>query len=222
MSVAVRMGEPRSVAERAGHAAAIPASYRPTLHITVNLGLGVLALALALAGLSGVRAVELLMVPGTFVAMSLLEYVSHRYLMHRPTRVLPYAFKAHVLRHHASFGPEHMAIGSSREIGLILFGLREVTLFLLATLPGFALLAWFGSRNVALLAAAMVFVHFLLYEGFHLVAHLPAHHWAARQRIFASARERHARHHGDVQTNFNVTPPFADWLLDTLHRGPRS
>jgi len=216
------MAEARCLSERAGHATAIPASYRPTLHVLVNLGLGVLALLLSLAGLARVRAVELLVVPSTFIAMSLLEYASHRYLMHRSTRILPYAFEAHVLRHHASFGPEHMAIGASREIGLILFGLREVSLFLLATLPGFALLAWWGSRNVALLAAAMVFVHFLLYEGFHLVAHLPADHWAARQRIFAGARERHARHHAEVQTNFNVTPPFADWLFGTLGRGPRS
>lgn len=207
---------PRPIAVRATFAAALPVSYRPRRHVCVNLGLGALATGVALAALSDVHAIELLAVPSTFVGMNLLEYFSHRYLMHRRTRLMPYAFEAHALRHHRSFAEAHMSIASAREIGLIVFGVREIALFLLATLPGFALLACLASRNAGLLAVAAVFVHYLLYEGLHLVSHLPEAHWVARQAIFASSRRRHARHHGAVRKNFNVTLPLSDWLFGTL------
>jgi sterol desaturase/sphingolipid hydroxylase (fatty acid hydroxylase superfamily) len=63
---------------------------------------------------------------------------------------------------------------------------------------------------------AMVLVHYLLYEGLHLLAHLPDNHAIARWPIFASARRRHAHHHGAAGSNFNVTMPVFDWLLGTL------
>lgn len=209
---------PRTLAVRAGFAAGIPAGYRPWRHVGVNLGVVAFAGIAVLAGLRDVAAVELVAVPCTFVAMNLLEYGSHRYLMHRKTRWAASAFEAHTLRHHASFTRAHMAIGSDREIGLIVFGLREIFGFLLATLPGLGLLASFASRNVALLALAMVFVHYLLYEGLHLIAHLPGDHWMARPPLFASARRRHARHHGAARGNFNVTMPVSDWLFGTRIR----
>ncbi len=190
----------------------------PGRHAIANLGLGVVVVVVAALSLSHVRAVELLAVPAVLVGMNLLEYASHRWLMHRRTRILSYAFEAHVRRHHKRFGPRAMHVGPREDVGLILFGGREVALFLLATLPVLLLATWLTSRNVALLGAGALAVHFVLYEGLHLVAHLPDAHWVAGHPLLASARRRHARHHGAPLENFNVTFPLGDWLFGTLRR----
>jgi len=207
---------PRALALRTRLEAAIPANYRPRRHLALNFGLVGLALVGVLAGLREVAAAELLVLPCTFVAMNLLEYVSHRTLMHRRIPGAQFVFDAHTRRHHASFGADNMAIRSEREIGLIVFGVREIVGFLLAALPGLGLLLALGSRNCALLALAMVLVHYLLYEGLHLLAHLPDDHAIAGRPIFAAARRRHAHHHGAADSNFNVTMPVSDWLFGTL------
>jgi len=194
----------------------IPSDYRPARHVAINLGFGALAVLAALAAISDLRAIELWALPVTFVAMNLLEYTSHRWLMHRRTRLLPYAFEAHTLQHHASFSAANMAVESPREFRLILFGTRQIVLFMIATLPGFALLAWLAPKNAVLLAVAMVFVHYLLYEGLHLIDHLPADHALCRFRALASFRRRHAAHHGNARRGFNVTFPLSDWIFRTL------
>lgn len=212
---------PRALALRAGFAAAIPASYRPWRHVGGNLGLVAFAGVGLVAGLRDVSVAEWLALPCTFVAMNLLEYGSHRWLMHRKRRWAGFVYDAHTLRHHASFTETHMAIESDREIGLIVFGLREIAGFVFATLPGLALVVGLVSRNAGLLAAAMVCVHYLLYEGLHLVAHLPDDHWLARRPLLASARRRHARHHGAAGADFNVTMPLADGLFGTTGKSRR-
>jgi len=206
---------------RQGFAADIPLTYHPVWHLLGSAVFGVLGIAAALASLGHVRPVELCAVPATLVAMNLLEYTSHRYLMHRRTRVLPYAYAAHTLRHHACFPERAMEVASPRELWLILFGPREIALFALATVPFLALLAALASRNAAALAAAAVLAHYLLYEGLHLVSHLPEQHWLARRRVLAPLRRRHARHHGARREGYNVTLPLGDWLFGTLGPRPR-
>lgn len=199
----------------------IPVGYRPARHVLGSAAFGVLGVAASLGALSQVRPAELWAVPATLLAMNLLEYVAHRGFMHRRTRVLPYAYTAHTLRHHACFPERSMAIASPRELWLILFGPRELALFALATASPFALLAWLASRNTAALVAASIFTHYLLYEGLHLASHLPEGHWLARVRPIVGLRRRHARHHGASREGYNVTLPIGDWLFGTLGRTPR-
>jgi hypothetical protein len=208
-------------AARRRFAVEIPGTYRASRHLLGSAAFGVLGIAAALASLTRVRPAELCVVPATLLAMNLLEYGSHRYLMHRRTRALPYAYAAHTLRHHACFPERALAVTSPRELWLILFGPREVALFALATAPPFALLACLASRNTAALAAASMLAHYLLYEGLHLVSHLPDEHWLSRGRALAGFRRRHARHHGAASEAFNVTFPLGDWLFGTLGQARR-
>jgi len=203
---------------RARFAAEIPRDYSPRRHLLVHTAVGALGVVAPLAALSRVHLVELLIPPATFVATNLIEYLGHRYLMHRRSRALPYPFEAHTLRHHRCFAAESMAIGEPRELWLIVFGTREVALALLATLPGVALLAALATRNAVALAASTIAAHYLLYEWIHLVSHLPGEHWLARRSTLAGFRRRHALHHAAPGINFNVTAPLWDWLLRTLRR----
>jgi sterol desaturase/sphingolipid hydroxylase (fatty acid hydroxylase superfamily) len=61
------------------------------------------------------------------------------------------------------------------------------------------------------------------YEWLHLSYHLPASNPIARNGIITWLRQQHAVHHTPElmqRWNFNVTVPFADWVLGTTYRGP--
>jgi hypothetical protein len=213
-----------ALAARARFASAIPARYSPARGLLFNTAFGVTGAACSLASIGGagndIRPAEWLAFPAALLAMNLLEYLSHRYLMHRRTRVLPYAYYAHTVRHHASFSRRHMPIASPRELWLIIFSPLDVALFAACAVPLLALLAWVAPRNVAALAAAAAFCHYLAYEWLHLLSHLPDGHWLARSQLFAGSRRRHALHHGAPGANLNITLPISDWLFGTLLREP--
>jgi hypothetical protein len=205
-----------ALAARQRFAAQIPGGYSPLRHLAGCAAFGVVSAAAALSTLAHVAPAEWLALPAALVACNLVEYVGHRWVMHVRTRPLPYAYEAHALRHHRGFDEEHMAIGSARDLGLLLFAPRDIFWFSLATLPGLALAACLASRNVLALGAAAIPLHYLFYELAHIVSHLPERHWLARRRLAAGFRRRHALHHGDARICFNVTLPLCDLVFGTL------
>jgi hypothetical protein len=205
-----------ALAVRRTFAAQIPADYRPFRHLAGCVAFALGSAGLALSRLAHVAPVEWLAFPIALVTCNLIEYAGHRWIMHERTGYLPYAYEAHTLRHHRCFDEGHMGLTSWRDFGLLLFVPRDILFFSLATLPGLALAAVLAPRNVFALAAAAVPLHYLFYETAHLVSHLPDAHWIARSRLVAGFRRRHALHHGDTRTCFNVTLPIADFLLGTL------
>jgi sterol desaturase/sphingolipid hydroxylase (fatty acid hydroxylase superfamily) len=59
------------------------------------------------------------------------------------------------------------------------------------------------------------------YEWLHLAYHLPADSRIGRSRFIGWLRRHHATHHTPElmqRWNFNVTVPFADWVLGTIYR----
>jgi hypothetical protein len=207
-----------ALAARRAFAAGIPGGYRPLRHLAGCLAFGFLVPAAVLSRLAHVAPAEWLALPIALMACNLFEYVGHRWVMHVRTTFLPYAYEAHALRHHRAFDPDHMSIESPRDLGLLLFAPRDTFFFSMTSWPALALTALLASRNVLVLTAAAVPLHYLFYELAHLVSHLPADHWIARRRLVAGFRRRHALHHGDPQVCFNVTLPLCDWLFGTRRR----
>jgi sterol desaturase/sphingolipid hydroxylase (fatty acid hydroxylase superfamily) len=206
------------VSARQPFAAAIPDTYRPRLHAAMTVLFVVGGVAAALSALSRVRPLEWLALPMGFFAANLVEYLGHRFLLHRRTRLAAFAFDTHVRRHHACFPPDHMEIDAPSETWLILFGVKEAAMCLLSAAP-FALAARVASANASALTWAAFFVEYGLYELVHLASHLPPDASLARCRVLAVLRRRHAAHHGDASANFSVTLPLCDWLFGTLRDG---
>ncbi len=200
----------------------IPAGYRPILHLGFTFGAGSLALLWCIAALDTVQAVEWLTVPLAFLYANLVEYIGHRYPMHRPYPGLKVIYRRHAGQHHRFFTHESMPLDGLRDLRAVLFPPSLVVFFF----GGFAgpiwfLLAWTVSANVAWLFLATGLAYYLSYELLHLAYHAPDESRLGRARILARLRALHQAHHDPElmsRCNFNITWPLGDWLFGTFAR----
>jgi hypothetical protein len=204
---------------RAEIARYIPRHYSASLHIlsfTVAGALGALGIA---RSLHGVSARQWLAIPATLMAGNLLEYVAHRWFMHRRTPLLGAAYDAHTLRHHLFYTSDAMSIDSPRDVWLILFSAKDVAILVLCALPLFLVLRAAVSPNLFALALLTSIAHFVGYEWLHLAYHLPDGSWATRLPIVSTLRRYHRTHHRLDEMgrrHFNVSLPLCDFAFATF------
>jgi hypothetical protein len=172
--------------------------------------------------LHGVRPVELLAVPATFLVINAGEWRIHRDLLHKRTPPLGVLYDRHTPEHHMVFVTEDMAIRDWREFYLVLIPAYGIVAAGIGALP-FPLALWlgFGARNAALLFMASTMSYVVLYEWLHLSYHLPSESVIGRLRVIQVLRRHHAVHHAPElmqKWNFNVTVPLWDWVRRTIYR----
>lgn len=201
--------------------AAIPAWYRPWVHLAFPslVGLGVIACALAL--LHPLTVWQLLTVPAAFVVLNAGEWRIHRDALHRRTPGLTVLYDRHTPEHHMVFLTDDMAIHSSREFRLVLIPFYGILAAFFAALPIPAVLIALGHFNVAMLFMATTMAYVVSYEWLHLSYHLPTESFIGRLRLIAFLRRHHATHHDPrlmQRWNFNVTVPLWDWVRRSIYR----
>ncbi len=198
----------------------IPPGYRPRLHLLFTFGGGLVALAICLLLVENLRSVELLAVPAAFLYANLVEYVGHRWPMHRPYPGLGLIYRRHAGQHHRFFTDQAMPFDSLRDLRAVLFPPSLVLFFF----GGFGIPAWwaldalFGS-NVAWLFLATALAYYLNYEFLHTAYHLPDAHPLARIALVRRLKWLHQTHHDPrlmAHANFNISYPLGDWLMGTL------
>jgi hypothetical protein len=165
-------------------------------------------------------AIDWLLLPAFFVVANGIEWAFHKNPMHRPMnpRIL---YKNHSLVHHRAFLHDTMAVGSVKELGLIMMPWYTMLgLFVLAS-PVALLAGWWrgpGAAGIFYLAAV---AYFVTYESMHALYHLPdttLRRIGLGGRLFQRLRSHHRHHHRldrMSHVNFNVTFPLMDWLLGT-------
>ena len=208
---------------RAEVLARTPSWYSPWAHLAFPslFGLGFVAVAIALV--HDLRWYEWLFIPATITAINFHEWHIHRNVLHRRTWPLEVLFWRHTPEHHVIFIRDDMAMRSSREFRLVLIPAYGIVSIFVTTLPITAALWFFVSHNIAALWVACSMGYTVAYEWLHLAYHLPADNPIARNRLITWLRHQHAVHHTPElmqRWNFNVTIPFADWVLGTTYRGP--
>ena len=200
----------------------IPLRYSGARHLAFTFGVGTAVLVLCLLQLHQVHPLEWLAVPLALAYANLVEYVGHRYPMHRPFRGLGLVYKRHAGQHHRFFNHQAMPIDDLRDLRAVLFPPELVIFFFgLFGVPVWFLLAWLLSVNVAWLFIASGLAYFLNYEILHLAYHLPEEHGLSRRWLVQRLRWLHRIHHDPRQmahANFNITYPIGDWLFRTLRR----
>ena len=180
--------------------------YRGELHLAFTLTASLGVTAALLAQLRGVRAVELLVVPGFFVLCCLLEYLEHRYLLHRRQRYADFAFRIHTLEHHRFFTDVDYRPQSRRDWAFVLFPPRLVVGYLVGFVGLFVLAGQLISPNVGWLFGATAAGYFFLYEVVHFGSH------------FGWLGDHHRVHHRTermTEYNFGVVIPLFDWIFGT-------
>ncbi len=216
---------PRRDAVRAELIARIPSWYRPWAHLAVPSVVGLTAIVVSISLLKNMTLLEWLFVPLVFVAVNFNEWHIHRNILHRLSWPLETLFWRHTPEHHVIFIRDDMAMRSSKEFRLVLIPAYGIVAIFFTTLPITAALWFFASHNLALLWVATTMGYTVAYEWLHLSYHLPAGHPVGRSAVIRWLRQNHAAHHTPElmqRWNFNVTIPFADWVLGTIHPSTRS
>jgi len=199
----------------------IPSWYSPWGHLLATTGIGLTVLVVAVTHLRGITVLELAMVPAVFAISNCVEWLAHRYLLHRRTWPMHVLYDRHTPEHHRVYQRGDMAVRDWRELRLVLIPATGVLGIVLVMIPGaLAAAALFGS-NAGWLFLLTSSGYVVSYELTHLLYHMPGAHPLARLRWVRIMREHHATHHDPRlmrSWNFNVTVPLADWVLGTWFR----
>lgn len=201
----------------------IPWWYSPWGHLAFPSTVGIGMIAAAVALLDRPTALELLTVPLVLLLVNVNEWYIHRNILHRLTWPLEELFWRHTPEHHVIFVREDMAMREPREFRLVLIPFYGILAIFVTTLPITIALWFLVSHNVALLWVASTMGYTVVYEWLHLSYHLPESNPIGRSVLIRFLKRHHAMHHTPElmqRWNFNVTVPFADWLLGTIYRGP--
>lgn len=147
--------------------------------------------------------------------VALLEYAAHRWIMHRPTRLLDPTlsqFKSHGMHHQGANDQE-----------LVDIPLKNC---LLLTGPFFLLLGGIGLAagslsSVAIPAAALLswsFLYTYLWTQMHRAIHGTEANWFRRcGPVFRFFRNHHLKHHVHAGANYGTVFPWTDYLFFTWH-----
>lgn len=197
----------------------ISARYNGWLHLAFTLSMSAALIIACALQLKQVSALEWLTIPLTFLYVNLVEYVGHRFVMHRRRRGFGLVYERHACQHHIFFTHEHMQFDDTRDFKVVLFPPVLVMFFFITFgTPIAFLLGWIATSNVGYLFGATAVAYFLNYELLHFSYHLPPDHWIARLPGMPTLRRRHTQHHDQSlmnKYNFNITYPIADWLFGT-------
>lgn len=208
--------------------ARVPNWYRPILHL---LGSFVLTASLVWIFVGQLRAAHVhwwawLAFPVALFVGNVIEYLIHRYPMHKRTRLFDRFFRSHTLVHHRVFDQNDFEIEGRRDVYFVLTTVH--TTVLTVGVLGATYLLLRAAVGVDL--AAVTCIGFATYafavEAAHLVLHLPDHvfeRWPLGSRLGHYLREHHRIHHDPklmTKYNFNLAFPVTDFLVGTRYVDP--
>lgn len=199
--------------------------YSGIRHLVVMMGVLVGAVVLSVTRVSSPTAGEWLVVPLAFVFSNLVEYLAHRYLLHRP-KPFPFLYRRHSAQHHRFFTDEQPHVDRGHlDFPIVLFPLPVTAFFLVGVAMPVALLVGllFGS-NVGWIFLATAQSYYTFYELWHLAVHLPERPWMATVPLLMRCRELHRLHHDPRRMRheyFNITLPLWDAILRSPGAKPR-
>jgi hypothetical protein len=155
---------------------------------------------------------------------SLIEWLLHRYVMHRSVGKFDYAYRAHALTHHKHYKADETYHEGDRQPsqkhlihmawwnGPVLTLLGSIPFLLISLATGIWPIWWGILLSLAL--------YYVTYESFHWCMHLPkkrvlTYIWPIKG-FFRRINGHHLLHHRYMGYNYNVVLPFWDWAFGTL------
>ncbi|HRI08689.1 MAG TPA: sterol desaturase family protein [Nannocystaceae bacterium] len=198
--------------------AAIPAGYRPWLHLGATTAIGLGIAALCLAGCGEARALDWLVVPAQWTVANAAEWRFHRDLLHRRVAPFELLYDMHTATHHMIYVDGAMAIASWREVRLVLLPWWAILAIAAIVAPFAAAVGAAFGRPAGLLFAASSMIYVVAYEWMHTSFHLPEGHPVARWGLIRWLAQHHSIHHDPRRMrtcNFNVVVPLWDRIRGT-------
>lgn len=157
----------------------------------------------------------------TFFFSNFVEYVVHRFPMHRMVKHLKGLYRGHAGEHHRYFTHEYMNIEQRFDLLVAMTNPRAIVMLIGAIMiPMSILFGLLFGASIGLFAYVCFMLNYFLFEVTHLATHVPNGHWLLKIPYFRDAKERHKLHHNTREMrewNFNVSFPLFDRVFKTLH-----
>ena len=152
------------------------------------------------------------------VYASFLEWLLHRYLMHRPIGKFRYPYERHALVHHRIFRADHTYhLIDEKDAQTIPMAWWNGPLLIALEVQPFVLAAFLTGQWGFLCGAVVACIgYYGAYEYMHWCMHLPKKRQVERSGIFLRLNGHHLLHHRYMGRNFNVVLPLADLCFGTL------
>jgi hypothetical protein len=152
------------------------------------------------------------------VYASFLEWLLHRYLMHRPIGKFRYPYERHALVHHRIFRADHTYhLIDEKDAQTIPMAWWNGPLLIALEVQPFVLAAFLTGQWGFLCGAVVACIgYYGAYEYMHWCMHLPKKRQVERSGIFFRLNGHHLLHHRYMGRNFNVVLPLADLCFGTL------
>lgn len=205
----------------------VPALYRPWVHLGANTVVAGLMVALL------VRVPDWEHTPWwSYLAIGLglvvgnvVEYVMHRFPMHRRYRRMKRTFNQHTVQHHRFYTEKQMQAEERRDFFFVIFPVELGLANLVAIALVYALFRVVTGVAFASVLSITLIGYVLLLDAVHLMCHLPDRYFRRGPLSlapFVYLMRLHKRHHNPKvmrQVNFNITFPLVDWWVGTLDDG---
>jgi len=212
----------RREAIRAKALAQTPSWYNPWAHLAFPSLVGLTAIVVSLSLLRDPGWPEVGFAVFMWLVSNASEWRIHKHILHKRSFPLQVLFDRHTPEHHQIYLRHDMAMRSRNEFRLVLIPSYGIIALFLITFPVPLTLWNTGYPNLACIYVASTMAYIVSYEWLHLSYHLPADSFVGRMRLIGILRNHHAPHHTPElmqKWNFNVTVPFADWVMRTIYRG---
>jgi hypothetical protein len=199
--------------------------YNGLLHIGVMYAVGITAITMCLQRTEGATWEWALMLP-VFLAGNFVEWVMHKYVMHRRIDVfaLRAIYERHTREHHQYFTDNDVTIDTTREFRIVFFPWRVLIVLGVAGGALGLTAAQLINANAGYILYLTMVGHYLLYETFHFCCHCHENAFVRNMPFVNTIRRHHTAHHNQgimMHKNMNLTFPIFDWIMGTsdLDRG---
>jgi hypothetical protein len=204
---------------------AVPPLWVSYYHVIYTAVFCLAGMIVPLSLVRDMQPLDFLMIPVTCVLANVIEYVIHRWPMHRRYPYAGFMMDLHML-HHRYFFEENYRIDSFADFGLIVFPPIVLNILAFGVCPGFFLAAWWLiGWNAALLFFATVMGYYLAMQLIHVATHARDDHWVLDIPGIRYLWNHHQIHHSRrmmTKVNFNFIIPLTDLLVGTATQEPSS
>jgi hypothetical protein len=202
----------------------ISAHYSGKLHLFLSLFFAAGIITYALTKFKIEFAWQWAFIPVSFCIANIVEYLAHRFLLHRSFSKL--AYREHTLLHHFFFTHDALEIESTQDFHRVLFSPYAVFFFIfIIGIPVFTLFGVLFGPAVGWISFIVGVTYYAMYEIVHTCCHLPDDHWVFFFPGLSFLKKFHKIHH-DLELmkdyNFNVLFPLSDVIFGTYYQNPRA
>ena len=199
----------------------IPSYYSPWFHVIFNFGSTSLLFIYFMFQVETFAFWQIAVLIPAFLLANFVEYMLHRFPLHRPYPGLyKFTFVVHQEDHHHFYTDDLIIYDESKDWIILFFHPALVLILAFGIIPFlYFTMKMLLPPDLMYLMMSGAILYFILYEVTHYVCHLPDEHWVLKIGFFRFMRKHHMIHHNlnlMTTTNFNIVFPFWDWVFGTL------